>query len=137
MRKLAVMILFVQLLAGCESIGIFQESPAPPEGAEPRQKPKASAESLLTAGVREFEDGNYVQAEKLLRSSLATGLAGRTSRARAHKYLAFTYCVTGRTDRCREEFSHALQADPKFSLTAAESGHPTWGPAFRSVSRGN
>ena len=83
MRKLAVMILFVQLLAGCESIGIFQESPTPPEPAEPRPKAKANAESLLKAGVREFEDGNYVQAERLLRSSLGTGLAGRASRARA------------------------------------------------------
>lgn len=133
------MILILPLVSACETLWSLQEGPTAPARDEARQKPKpkASAEALLTAGVREFEEGNYVQAERLLRSSLATGLPARASRARAHKYLAFTYCVSGRTDQCRQEFSRALQADPNFNLTAAEAGHPTWGPAFRSVSEGD
>jgi hypothetical protein len=88
---------------------------------------------LLTAGVFHFEEGNYATAETLLRSSLQTGLATSTQRARAHKYLAFIYCVTERRTQCRQEFVQALRADPQFSLTAAEAGHPTWGPVFRAV----
>lgn len=139
LRTLLAVILIVPLLAGCETLRSLQDGPSTAERDEPRQKPKPkpTAEALLTSGVREFEEGNYVQAERLLRASLAAGLGARASRARAHKYLAFTYCVSGRNEQCRQEFSRALQADPKFSLTAAEAGHPIWGPAFRSVSQGN
>lgn len=92
-----------------------------------------SGEPLVTAAIFHFEEGNYAKAEQLLRSSLSAGLPSGAERAQAHKYLAFIYCVTERHARCREEFRRALKADPAFSLSAAEAGHPIWGAAFRAI----
>jgi hypothetical protein len=55
---------------------------------------------------------------------------------KAHKYLAFIHCVSDRAAACRDEFRKALAIDSKLNLTAAEAGHPTWGPVFRSVKAG-
>jgi len=90
-------------------------------------------EAQLKAGIAYYENGNYAQAQRSLQGSLNSGLASRTDQARAYKYLAFIYCVTERIPQCRQEFSNAITADPKFTLSAAEAGHPTWGPVFRSV----
>lgn len=110
------------------------ESHAGSEGVVRQPPPsKPSGEPLVTAGIFHFEEGNYAKAEQLLRSSLTVGLRNGADRAQAHKYLAFIYCVTERLAQCRAEFRRALKADPAFALTAAESGHPTWGPAFRTV----
>jgi len=99
-------------------------------GPESHSKP---VEPLLTAAVYYFEEGKYGKAEALLRSTLEEGVATREQQTRAHKYLAFVYCVTERKVQCRREFSRALRADPQFGLSAAEAGHPTWGPVFRAV----
>ena len=141
MRLSVVLLMLVALLSGCETIkkGIQDiTSPSEPEAPAGTRKPEPtrSAESLLKAGVAQYEEGNYAQAQRLIQSSVAEGLPSRASQARAHKYLAFIYCITDRTPQCRQEFSNALAADPKFTLTAAEAGHPSWGPVFRSVSRG-
>src|SRR5512134_368974 len=89
-------------------------------------------EADLTSGIKQYEDGNYSAAARLLQSSLDQGL-GRNDQVRAHKYLAFIHCVSGRERRCRDEFRVALKIDPSFELAANEAGHPIWGPAFRSV----
>ena len=138
MRWLVALLLVIPLLSGCETLkqGVAEIKSAFDPDAPRKPEPTRSAEDLLKAGVAQYEEGNYPQAQRLLQSSLAEGLGSRTSQARAHKYLAFIYCVTDRTPQCRQEFSNALTADPKFTLTAAEAGHPTWGPVFRSVSRG-
>ena len=142
MRVLVVLLLLMPLLSGCETVkkGINQITsafePDPPPKPEPTPTPARTGEKSLAAGIAQYEEGNYAQAQRLLQSSLAEGLPSRASRARAHKYLAFIYCVTDRTAQCRQEFSNAVAADPKFTLTAAEAGHPTWGPVYRSVSRG-
>ena len=125
-------------LAGCESApvkdfkktigGIFQTQPE--SQGEPK---KARAEQSLASGIRQYEEGNYVEASRLLQSSLDQGLSARSDQVRAHKYLAFIHCVSGRDARCRDEFRSALRIDPSFELAAAESGHPIWGPVFRSV----
>jgi len=139
MRLLVILLLLVPLLTSCETVkqGIKDvtavlRSDAP----RPEPQPTRSAEDLLAAGVAQYEEGNYAHAQRLLQSSLAEGLSSRTSQARAYKYLAFIYCVTDRTVQCRQAFSNALNADPRFTLSAAEAGHPTWGPVYRSVSRG-
>jgi len=138
MRLLLILPLLVPLLTSCETVrqGI-KDVTAVLRSDAPQPAPQAtrSAEDLLAAGVAQYEEGNYAQAQRLLRSSIAEGLPSGSSQARAYKYLAFIYCVTDRTAQCRQEFSNALNADPKFTLTAAEAGHPTWGPVFRSVSR--
>jgi hypothetical protein len=64
---------------------------------------------------------------------LSICLDAGSDQARAHKYLAFITCVSGREKSCRDEFRKAFDADPSFNLAAAEVGHPIWGPVFRSV----
>ncbi|HEX9181334.1 MAG TPA: TssQ family T6SS-associated lipoprotein [Burkholderiales bacterium] len=90
-------------------------------------------EQDLSAGIREYEEGNYREAETRLQAALEAGLKAKGDQVKAHKYLAFTYCVTSREKPCRDEFRKALDVDPGFELTAAEAGHPIWGPVFRSV----
>ncbi len=123
----------VMALAGCESAPIkgikegfsnlFQTGGN--EGAQD-----------LTNGIKQYEDGKYVPASRLLQSSLDKGLSGTSDQVRAHKYLAFIHCVSGREARCREEFASVLEIDPAFELAAAEIGHPIWGPVFRGVKGG-
>ena len=86
----------------------------------------------LAAGIKQYEEANYTEAARLLQASLDQGL-GKSDQVRAHKYLAFIHCVSGREKRCRDEFRAALKIDPSFELAANEAGHPIWGPAFRSV----
>ena len=141
MRAIVMFFLLLPLLIGCETVkqgikdigSVFDSQEPPPK---PPSAPARTGEGSLSAGIVQFEEGNYAQAQRLLQQSLNEGLQTRASKARAHKYLAFTYCVTSRTAQCQQEFSNALTADPKFTLTAAEAGHPTWGPAYRSVAKG-
>jgi len=114
-------------LAGCETApvkaireeisGLFQANKGEPE---------------LAAGIRSYENGNYGESARQLQSALDAGLA-RSDQVKAHKYLAFIHCASGRESRCREEFRKALAVDPDFELEPAEAGHPTWGPVFRSA----
>jgi Tfp pilus assembly protein PilF len=139
MRLFVILLVIVPLISGCETVrqGIKDiKSKFEPETQQPQATPERSAEDLLAAGVKQYEDGNYAQAERLLRSSLAEGLSARKSQARAHKHLAFIYCVTNRIAQCRQEFLNAKTADPDFALSAAEVGHPTWGPVYRSTLQG-
>jgi hypothetical protein len=53
----------------------------------------------------------------------------------AHKYLAFIHCAQAREASCRNEFRKALALDPDLELTPAESGHPMWGPVFKSLKK--
>jgi len=142
MRLLIIMLLLLPLLSGCEAVKKGVQSvtdtldfdKARAKSAEETTLP--TAEARLKSGIAFYEEGNYAQAQRSLQGSLNEGLASRTDQARAYKYLAFIYCVTERIAQCRQEFSNAIAADPKFSLSPAEAGHPTWGPVYRSVVRG-
>ena len=87
----------------------------------------------LSQGIREFEDGRFTEAAHSLNTALERGLSSTADLARAHKYLAFIHCVSNRIALCRQEFVRALDAQPGMELEPSESGHPTWGPVFRSV----
>ncbi len=91
------------------------------------------AEQDLSAGIRAYEDGDYKSAPRLLQSALDNGLLLRSDKVAAHKYLAFMHCAQSREKPCRDEFRMALALDPDFELSAAESGHPGWGPVFRNL----
>jgi len=93
----------------------------------------SKGERELEFGIKAYEDGEYAYAARLLQASLDMGLRGRSSQARAHKFLAFMHCASGRMQPCREEFRKALEIDPSFELREDEAGHPVWGPVFRSV----
>lgn len=113
------------LLASCA-----QPPAAPPGVMDLADRP---AEKALLAGLRAYDDGQYPSAEKQFDAALAAGLGSARDRAAAHKYLAFIYCTSGRTDRCEEAFRAARQADPQFTLDKSEAGHPMWGPVYRRV----
>ena len=127
MRRWVWVPVVVAVLSGCESATIkairedfrslFQTHKGAPD---------------LASGIRQYENANYAEAARQLQSALDQGLA-REDQVRAHKYLAFIHCVSGREQRCRDEFRAALKIDPSFELAASEAGHPIWGPAFRSV----
>lgn len=140
MRPLLIVGLLL-LLQGCQSVkqGIRDVTDSldfDKARAKTQESALPTAEARLKTGIAQYEEGNYAEAQRLLQASLAEGLPSRTDQARAYKHLAFIYCVTDRTAQCRQEFSNALSADPKFNLTPAEAGHPRWGPVFRSVARG-
>jgi len=114
---------FVALLAGC--------AVAPQGGlSEVMQRP---AERALLAGLRAYDDGQYADAERELGKALATGLVSAKDRATAHKHLAFVYCTSQRMAACADAFRAARAADPEFTLSRAEAGHPLWGPVYRQV----
>jgi Tfp pilus assembly protein PilF len=93
------------------------------------------ADDALRNGIRDYEEGRYLESFHNLRNALESGLPPQ-ERVQAHKYIAFIYCVSNRSSACREEFRKALAVDPSFQLDAAEAGHPTWGPVFRSLKPG-
>ena len=93
---------------------------------------KFKAESLLDQGIRQYDNGDYRIAARTIQAALDEGLTTR-SQARAHKYLAFIDCISGQQTECRDQFRKALEIDPDMQLRAEESGHPIWGPVFKSA----
>lgn len=93
------------------------------------------AERDLSSGIRAYENGEYEASARLLQSALSARLVVISDQVAAHKYLAFIHCAQGRQERCRREFRKALKLNPRLELTPAESGHPMWGPVFRSLKK--
>jgi Tfp pilus assembly protein PilF len=142
-RAACLGVIVLLLAAGCAQTHDRETQPVAPETRElpppvapatvaaPPGSDKAKKE--LRGGIARYENGHYNAASRQLRSALAQGLDSGSDEARAHKYLAFIHCVSGQKRQCRDEFRKALDADPAFDLTAAEAGHPTWGPLFRKL----
>jgi len=108
-----------------------QPTPAAPQITESMLRERAQQQ--LADGVKQYDAGDYDNAVKSLSASLEHGLLSKAEQGRARKYLAFAHCVSGRELLCRDEFRKAFEIYPDFSLTAAEDGHPIWGPVYRSV----
>lgn len=123
--RLLILIPALLLITGCSS------GPVKEAGLDKLSPRKAEQE--LSAGLTNYEDGNYKAAAKSFQSALDSGLTFGGDAARAHKYLAFIHCLSNREKQCRDEFRKALEKDSKFELEPAEAGHPTWGPVFRAV----
>ena len=120
MTRRAAALVALLALAACSSPplrGLFESS---------------KGSSVLAAGVREYENGDYAQAGQDLQTAIDLGLTA-TEEARGHKYLAFIHCASGRERLCREEFRRALALKPDLELSAAEAGHPVWGPIFAEI----
>lgn len=87
------------------------------------------AQIKLELGKTHFQNGEYGAAESaFLDTSIWQG--EKPLQVESLKHLAFIYCVTERITLCRHTFYKALQLDPGFELTSAESTHPLWGPEF-------
>ena len=112
------------LCAGC--VGPFKDY-------NPITLIKGKGSPELSAGIKSYDEGEYAGAQKSLLSALDMGLAFKSDQVKAHKYLAFIYCISSKEKQCRDEFKKALEIDPNFELEPAEAGHPQWGPIFRSV----
>jgi len=123
--------------AGCASPGGVQTddwvvSAKAPATRTGRASP-SRAQMDLRRGIQSYEDAEYEIAARNFRSALKRGLRTPRDKAQAYKYLAFLACTSGRMKSCRAEFRNALQADPRFELAPAETGHPIWGPVFRDA----
>jgi Tfp pilus assembly protein PilF len=94
-----------------------------------------SGGSAFSVGLKQYEAGEYTESAKNLQGAISLGLPER-QRADAHKYLAFIHCSSNRERQCRDEFRKALAIDPALELAPAETGHPVWGPIFRSLKAG-
>jgi hypothetical protein len=109
---------------------------APPTTANAVEIPRVASTSnadiqALKEGIAMYNDGDYNGALKRL--SNATEIwSGRNKslQVSAFKYMAFSYCVTSKTQLCRQQFERALKIDPSFDLLPSEIGHPIWGPVF-------
>jgi tetratricopeptide (TPR) repeat protein len=122
------------LAAGCQQLGQLNEpkpQPVTPQITEGMLRDRAQEQ--LAAGVKQYDSGDYENALKSLTGALDHGLLSKADQSRARKYIAFTHCVSNREVQCRDEFRKAFEINPDFSLTAAEDGHPIWGPVYRTV----
>lgn len=95
----------------------------------------SAAQATLEAGVDLYNHGEYAAAIKRLRSAPEIWKADKPLQLEALKYMAFSYCVSGRKTLCRQQFQKALKLDPAFDLAPGEKGHPLWGPVFDAVKK--
>jgi Tfp pilus assembly protein PilF len=128
MKLVVAMAVWIGLLAGCAT-GPAGEIANPFASLFQGSK----AEQALLAGIKQFEEGEYADATRNLQSSLDLGLTRTSDQTKAHKYLAFIHCVSGRQRPCHDEFRAALEINPSMELEPSETGHPIWGPEFRSA----
>jgi Tfp pilus assembly protein PilF len=122
--------LIVFLMSGCQTRSSWNPFACDTSQA---QGSASVTDKKLNYGVLSYEEGNYQASVTALQGVLETGLSGKPEQVKAYKYLAFIQCVSGREGMCRDYFKKALEIDPNFNLDLAESGHPIWGPVFRSV----
>jgi hypothetical protein len=108
-----------------------QPVPPPPPPPPP---PKPAAEVALEAAMASYDAGDYNGAIKGF-ASPDIAAASSDIKVKAHKYAAFSYCVTNRRTQCRQQFVEALKIDPAFALEPAEQTHPIWGPEYKAAKR--
>lgn len=115
---------FTIFITGCvtpeKQVGIVELSSRPGEKA-------------LLAGIRSYDDGQYLQAENLINDALKSGFTVPKDAALGYKFLAFIYCTSNRIEECKKAFNSARAADPQFSLNKNEVGHPQWGPVYKQI----
>lgn len=119
------------VLAGCTQLGTSPEQSAVPQFTDSQLRQKA--QDSLALGLRQYQQGEYDSALTNLSAALDYGLPSKAEQSTALKHRAFIHCISGRKQQCADEFRKALEIDPGFDLTAAEAGHPIWGPVYRSV----
>ena len=127
--RLSSLLLAALLIAGCAT----PPPPPPPKLTGLAEVIERPAERALLDGIRAYDDAQYAQAEKSLRSALAAGLQSPRDQATAHKLLAFITCTSDRLADCKQQFQAARAAAASFARSRSEAGHPVWGPVYKSV----
>jgi tetratricopeptide (TPR) repeat protein len=100
--------------------------------AAPAAKSVPSGEKLIAEAMVFYYDADYDRAIKIFQNALKEPLSS-TDQINAHKFIAFSYCLTNRQAQCRAEFEPIFALNANFDLAPAEAGHPSWGPPFRAV----
>jgi tetratricopeptide (TPR) repeat protein len=120
-------------VAGCAQMPgeAPKQAPVTPQITESVLRERAREQ--LTLGIRQYEAGDFDNAQKNLQAALDHGLLPKPEQSVARKNLAFIHCVSNREVQCRDEFRRAFEINPEFALTPAEDGHPIWGPVYRTV----
>jgi tetratricopeptide (TPR) repeat protein len=112
---------------------LVAEREAASQRGRPGLIPLAKAEQMLADGMVKYDAGEYAAAHTLFVSSLAAGLKAKEDQVRAMKFTAFTLCLENKIRECRLEFVKIYDVDPKFDLTPAEAGHPSWTKTFAAA----
>lgn len=120
-------------LAACAPLQPAVEAPRPVAPQITEDTLRVRALEQLSAGIKHYDAGEFDAAARSFQASLDHGLLDKVDQSRARKYLAFIHCVGGREPQCAAEFRRAFEINPAFALTAAEDGHPIWGPVYRNV----
>ena len=146
---IALAVVLLLALAGCLRPAPVAE-PKPQRVEAPKPKPRApvpvapppapipmptASDRALANGIGLYDAGDFNGAIKRLLGAKeiwddSTTLGATANKLAAHKYLAFSYCVTNRRTQCRQQFVNAIKLDPNFNLEPAEKTHPVWGPEF-------
>lgn len=126
-----ISLLFLAACAEMPKTGDPAPKPVAPQITEDSLRKRA--EEQLAQGVAQYQTGEFDNAVRTLTASLEHGMLNKPDQSRARKFLAFSHCVSGRDVPCRAEFRRAFEINPDFVLTAAEDGHPIWGPVYRDV----
>jgi Tfp pilus assembly protein PilF len=129
--RLILVVALTILVAACGAMRESSRKPAVPQITEAQLREKAKEN--LASGLRQYQLGNYDDAQKNLSASLDHGVLSKSDQSTARKHLAFIHCVSDRGQQCADEFRKAMEIDPGFDLTPAEAGHPSWGPVYRGV----
>ena len=95
--------------------------------------PLAKAEQMLADGLVKYDAGDYPAAHTLINGALKEGLKSKDDQVRAMKITAFMLCLENKVRECRTEFVKIYDVDPKFDLTPAEAGHPSWSRTFAAA----
>lgn len=126
-----ICLLFVAACAEVPKTGDPAPKPVSPQITEDSLRKRA--EEQLAQGVAQYQAGEFDNAVRTLNASLEHGMLSKVDQSRARKFLAFSHCVQGRDVPCRAEFRRAFEINSEFVLSAAEDGHPIWGPVYRDV----
>jgi Tfp pilus assembly protein PilF len=139
-RTTSLCLMALMILSACSAAPKSSKPQEVPKSSQPQDAPKSGKPqgankggALYSMGITNYEEGEYDLAEKNLKSALTLGLADPGDKIKAHKYLAFLYCVSGRHTLCQNEFKKAFDIDPGFTLSPAEIGHPIWQPVYDKV----
>ncbi len=125
----AVYVALIYILAGC---AVPQLKPALPTAEETtKQQRLERAQINLNEGLKKYDSGNFDEAFQNFLLALDSGQLTLAEQLVARKHMAFIHCLSGREANCKEEFEKVIALDPKFDLSPAEAGHPTWGPIHR------
>lgn len=109
-------------------------TPRPPPPVVPSAPAVSNDQLALGEGIELYNQGAYNDAIKRLSAADVVG-GSKANQVIAHKYIAFSYCVTSRPVPCRQHFEKAFKLDPGFALAPGESGHPLWGPVFAKAKK--